>query len=62
VSVSTSERAKLKAALLDLSKPEYELVREDLIERHGYDEFRALQTELFREIVAENPPEKGGAS
>jgi hypothetical protein len=59
---TTEERLRFKSALLDLSKPDYEVVRADFIIRFGYTTFRDLQTELFREIVAENPPEKGGAS
>lgn len=43
-------RKALKAALLDLGKVDYERVRGDLIGKLGYDQFRELQKEIFREI------------
>jgi hypothetical protein len=40
----------LKAALLDLGKANYENIRKDLIARLGYDQFRDLQNQVFKEI------------
>jgi hypothetical protein len=46
----TEDRLKLKCALLDLVKPNYENIRADLIERLGYDQFREIQNDIFKEI------------
>jgi hypothetical protein len=43
-------KSKLKAALLDLGRADYEYIRSELIEKLGYDQFRTLQNEIFREI------------
>ena len=48
--IENTDQQSLKSALLDLGKADYEKVRTDLIERLGYDAFRELQNEIFREI------------
>lgn len=40
----------LKAALLDLGRSNYEGIRANLIADRGYDGFRELQNEVFKEI------------
>jgi hypothetical protein len=50
MNTQTQDRLKLKCALLDLGKPDYEKVRADLIERLGYDQFREIQNDIFKEI------------
>lgn len=44
------DRVTLKAALLDLGRADYENVRQDIIARLGYDQFRDLQNAIFSEI------------
>ena len=48
--IDRADYNKLKAALLDLGKADYENTRQDLIARLGYDQFRDLQTSVFKEI------------
>ncbi len=43
-------REVLKEALLNLEKPSYEEIREDLIEDFGYEAFRIMQNDIFKEI------------
>ena len=47
---TTTDKFRLKAALLDLGKADYEKVRAELIDRLGYNQFRELQNEVFKEI------------
>ncbi len=44
------DRPNLKAALLDLGRDNYNNLRVALIGRLGYEEFRKLQNDIFKEI------------
>jgi hypothetical protein len=43
-------RVALKKALLDLGTKDYETVRSSMIALFGYDRFRDIQNDIFKEI------------
>lgn len=47
---TTEQRQKLKSALLDLGRSDYETIRTNLISELGYDKFREIQNAIFKEI------------